>query len=180
MTVTPNPSEPVLEVIVEGHHPQANLIAEEDWQAWFSRWATQVDLPPSPLGAYELSLTLTDDGEIADLNGTYRQMDRPTDVLSFAALEDETPLAPELLETEPLYLGDIMISLDTAQRQAEAAGHSLAWEVVWLASHGFLHLLGWDHPDEAQLEAMLAKQGDLLQAIGWAAWGDGVTESIHE
>jgi probable rRNA maturation factor len=89
-------------------------------------------------------------------------------VLSFAALEAETPLAPELLESEPLYLGDIIISLDTAQRQAEAAGHSLRWETVWLASHGFLHLLGWDHPDDNQLEAMLAKQGDLLRAIGLA------------
>jgi probable rRNA maturation factor len=183
MTVTPNPSEPVLEspvlgesvleepvleVIVEGHHPQGDLIPTEDWQAWFSQWATQVDLPPSPLGAYELSLTLTDDGEMAELNGTYRHIERPTDVLSFAALEDETPLAPELLESEPFYLGDIIISLDTAQRQAEAAGHALRWETVWLASHGFLHLLGWDHPDDNHLEAMLAKQGELLRAIGLA------------
>lgn len=155
-----------LAVIVESHHPQARLVAEEDWQTWFSQWATQVDLPPSPLNAYELSLTLTDDAEVAALNGTYRHKDGPTDVLSFAALEDETPLVPELLASEPLYLGDIIISLDTAQRQAVAAGHSLAWETVWLASHGFLHLLGWDHPDEEQLEAMLAKQEALLQAAG--------------
>ncbi len=173
MMAIPNPSEPgletpVLEVIVEGHHPQGDLIPNQDWQAWFRQWATQVDLPPSPLGAYELSLTLTDDGAMAELNGTYRHIARPTDVLSFAALEAETPLAPELLESEPLYLGDIIISLDTAQRQAEAAGHSLRWETVWLASHGFLHLLGWDHPDDNQLEAMLAKQGDLLRAIGLA------------
>ncbi|WP_198807435.1 rRNA maturation RNase YbeY [Leptolyngbya sp. BL0902] len=163
------PSSPEFDVVVETRHAQARMIAEEDWPTWFQRWATMVDLPPSPLGAYELSLTLTDDREIAELNGTYRQMDRPTDVLSFAALEDATPLAPELLETEPLYLGDIIISLDTAQRQADAAGHSLAWETVWLASHGFLHLLGWDHPDEEQLTAMLAKQDDLLQVIGWVS-----------
>lgn len=164
----PAPSGPTLEVVVEANHPQGGIIPEVDWQTWFGQWATQVDLPPSPLGAYELSLTLTDDVEIAELNGTYRQMDRPTDVLSFAALEDETPLAPELLETEPLYLGDIIISLDTAQRQAEVAGHSLTWETVWLASHGFLHLLGWDHPDDEQLEAMLAQQGVMLRAIGLA------------
>lgn len=173
MVVTPTSSDaatdslPVLEVVVETRHPEACGITPEDWQTWFQRWATVVDLPPSPLGAYELSLTLTDDGEIAELNGTYRQMDRPTDVLSFAALEDDTPLAPELLATEPLYLGDIIISLDTAQRQAEAAGHSLNWETVWLASHGFLHLLGWDHPNDDQLRAMLAKQDHLLQIIGW-------------
>lgn len=173
MVLTPKSSNsetsgPTLEVVVEANHPQGGIIPEVNWQTWFGQWATQVDLPPSPLGAYELSLTLTDDAEIAELNGTYRQMDRPTDVLSFAALEDDTPLAPELLETEPLYLGDIIISLDTAQKQAEAAGHSLAWETVWLASHGFLHLLGWDHPDEEQLEAMLAKQGDLLRSIDLA------------
>ncbi|MEB3291043.1 MAG: rRNA maturation RNase YbeY [Leptolyngbya sp.] len=158
---------PTLDVVLEARHPQAAMIAEEDWQAWFQRWAMAVTLPPSPLAAYEISLTLTDDGEITALNDTYRHLNRPTDVLSFAALEDETPLAPELLETEPLYLGDIIISLDTAQRQAQAAGHSLAWETVWLASHGFLHLLGWDHPDEAQLAAMLAQQDDLLRVIGW-------------
>jgi probable rRNA maturation factor len=162
---------PTLEVVVDSRHPQAVVIGEEDWQAWFQRWATAVDLPPSPLGAYELSLTLTDDGEMTELNRTYRQLDRPTDVLSFAALEDETPLAPELLATEPFYLGDIIISLDTAQRQAQAAGHSLAWETVWLASHGFLHLLGWDHPDGDQLAVMLAKQDDLIQAIGWDGLG---------
>lgn len=159
----------VLEIALETHHPQASLFSEVDWQRWFGQWATQVDLTGSPLAAYELSLTLTDDEAIADLNQTYRQIAGPTDVLSFAALEDETPLAPELLATEPLYLGDIIISLDTAQRQSATAGHSLAQETLWLAAHGFLHLLGWDHPDDESLRAMLAKQADLLSAIGWNA-----------
>lgn len=160
---------PTLEVALEAEHPQGAVFAEADWQRWFSQWATQVDLAGSPIESYELSLSLTDDGAIAELNQTYRQISGPTDVLSFAALEDETPLVPELLESEPLYLGDIIISLDTAQRQAAAAGHTLAQETLWLAAHGFLHLLGWDHPDDDSLRVMLAKQEDLLTAIGWNA-----------
>lgn len=160
---------PTLEVALETDHPQGNLFAEADWQRWFSQWATQVELAGSPIEAYELSLSLTHDEAIAELNQTYRQITGPTDVLSFAALEDDTPLVPELLASEPLYLGDIIISLDTAQRQAAAAGHTLAQETLWLAAHGFLHLLGWDHPDDDSLRAMLAQQENLLTAIGWNA-----------
>jgi probable rRNA maturation factor len=158
---------PTLEVVLDPQHPQAEQITAADWHTWFNRWATLVEVVGSPLDTYELSLTLTSDGDIAQLNQTYRQIDQPTDVLSFAALETDSPLAPELLASEPLYLGDIIISLDTAQRQAEEAGHSLVWETVWLASHGFLHLLGWDHPDEESLARMWAKQEELLAALGW-------------
>ncbi len=158
---------PNLEVALNPNHPQADLIDLADWQAWFDHWATQVELVGSPIDAYELSLTLTTDPDIAELNHTYRQLEQPTDVLSFAALEADFPLTPELLATEPLYLGDIIVSLDTAQRQADAAGHSLAQETLWLTAHGFLHLLGWDHPDEASLAAMLTKQTELLTSIGW-------------
>ncbi|HIK43867.1 MAG TPA: rRNA maturation RNase YbeY [Leptolyngbyaceae cyanobacterium M65_K2018_010] len=160
---------PNLEVALTLDHPRADLIAADDWQAWLSHWATQLAMPDSPIGAYELSLTLTGDPTIAQLNQSYRNQAQATDVLSFAALETDSPLAPELLATEPLYLGDIVISLDTAEQQAEEAGHSLAWETVWLAAHGFLHLLGWDHPDEASLVAMLSKQRELLASVGWQA-----------
>jgi probable rRNA maturation factor len=124
-----------------------------------------VQLTGSPLGTYEVSLRLTTDAEIAELNQSFRQIDQPTDVLAFAALEQDFPLTPDLLNTEPLYLGDIVISLDTAQGQAAQAGHSLVWELAWLAAHGFLHLLGWDHPDEASLAAMMQKQYELLAAL---------------
>jgi probable rRNA maturation factor len=65
-------------------------------------------------------------------------------------------------EAEPLELGDIVISVETAARQAPEHGHSLERELLFLASHGLLHLLGWDHPDEASLAAMLAQQEQLL------------------
>ncbi|AUB37577.1 ybeY, putative rRNA maturation factor [Nostoc flagelliforme CCNUN1] len=65
-----------------------------------------------------------------------------------------------------LYLGDIIVSVDTAQRQAQQQEHSLPTELAWLASHGLLHLLGWDHPDEESLGRMLKQQVRLLNAVG--------------
>jgi probable rRNA maturation factor len=155
----------ILELVLIPEHPLAEALTAADWQGWFSCWAHQMCLAWSPIQAYELSLRLTDDGEITELNRAYRHRDQPTDVLSFAALEETSPLAAELLATEPLYLGDIVISLDTAQRQADQAGHSLLQEARWLAVHGFLHLLGWDHPDDASLAAMLDQQTELLSLI---------------
>lgn len=127
------------------------------WQTWGERWLTHLeDYLPEAI-AYEMTLRFTDDGEIRQLNAQYRHQNRPTDVLSFATLEDEhTPIS----ETEPLYLGDIIISLETAQRQAP--GGDLRLELQWLTCHGLLHLLGWDHPDDASLNAMIAEQQDLL------------------
>jgi probable rRNA maturation factor len=87
-------------------------------------------------------------------------------VLAFAAQEEAPPLpsAPEdgELATEPLELGDIVISLETAARQALEHGHPLERELRFLASHGLLHLLGWDHPDQETLTAMLDRQARLL------------------
>ncbi len=139
-------------------------IDAETWQVWFQRWLTQLQPDQSPIDAYELSLRLTDDREIQTLNAQYRQKDQPTDVLAFAALEVDLP-APTALE-EPLYLGDIVISIETAIGQAQQQGHSLEQELAWLAAHGLLHLLGWDHPDDEQLQQMLQQQATLLQTVG--------------
>ena len=67
---------------------------------------------------------------------------------------------------EPLYLGDIVISLERAAQQAHERGHDFSLEVIWLFSHGLLHLLGWDHPDETTLTTMLSQQSYLLTLIG--------------
>jgi probable rRNA maturation factor len=109
-------------------------------------------------------LRLTNDAEIQSLNAQYRQKDQPTDVLAFAALEDELPLLPD--QDEPLYLGDIVISVETALVQAAQQGHSLQVELAWLAAHALLHLLGWDHPDADSLLKMLHQQEILLQTVG--------------
>ena len=138
-------------------------LAIAPWQKYIDSWLRDLagNLPQA-IG-YELTLRFTDDAGIHELNAQYRQKDQPTDVLSFAALEDN--LGMPLPEEEPLYLGDIIVSLDTAKRQAIARDHSLQIELGWLVSHGLLHLLGWDHPDDETLEKMLDRQGELLRKV---------------
>jgi probable rRNA maturation factor len=155
-----------LHVAILADHPQAETITVADWCQWFQQWGQQVELAGSPLNTYELTLKLTTDAEIQALNRSFRQIDQPTDVLSFAALETDYPVVEAALEEEPLYLGDIVISLDTAARQATRGDYALSHELAWLAAHGFLHLLGWDHPDDVSLERMLTKQCSLLSSLG--------------
>lgn len=141
-------------------------ITPETWENWFNNWLEILhpQIPPAP--SYEIGLRLTDDSQIQELNSQYRQQNKPTDVLAFAALEVDFPQSEEMLTSVPLYLGDIIVSVDTAQRQAQQQEHSLPTELAWLAAHGLLHLLGWDHPDEESLERMLEQQVRLLNAIG--------------
>lgn len=155
-----------VEIIIQDHYfsPEMGVapIESTQWTEWLEQWLElmQEDLPEA-IG-YELSLRLTNDQEIQQLNHQYRQKDQPTDVLAFAALEGDYPL----IEGEPLYLGDLVISVDTAQRQAVEREHLLELELAWLAAHGLLHLLGWDHPDDDSLIIMLEQQEVLLQKVG--------------
>ena len=112
----------------------------------------------------EVDITIVDDEEIHQLNRDYRNVDRPTDVLSFALDEDDED-EPELMEGQPHLLGDIIISAETATRQAEEFGHGLEREIVYLAVHGLLHLLGYDHMVEEDKVIMLAKDEEALSAI---------------
>lgn len=141
-------------------------ISETIWREWFQQWLEVMQPELSPIQAYELSLRLTGDREIQALNAQYRYQDKPTDVLAFAALENSSPQIDEVYDSQPLYLGDIIISVETAQRQADFQNHSLNVELSWLATHGLLHLLGWDHSDEETLNQMLAKQQFLLNTVG--------------
>ena len=231
--------------------PLADPLAGADlWHERLSGWLNdlQPELPAALRSeAYCLGLQLVGDASIAALNQDWRGKSGPTDVLAFAALDDDLegappmPLPPELQGAGPagqahtpgdddqageegdddgdsegedgdgdedadwdwdeagdkasaedddgdaegddedsdedadeddgpdwdpafgaLELGDIVISLDTAARQAPDHGHSLERELLFLASHGLLHLLGWDHPDDASLAAMLERQERLL------------------
>jgi probable rRNA maturation factor len=137
--------------------------AEAKWEEWFEQWLVMMssDLPEAE--GYELSLRFTTDLEIQQLNSQYRHQNLPTDVLAFAALEVDYPELPGCV---PLYLGDIVISVETADRQAQISAHPLMTELAWLAAHGFLHLLGWDHPDEPTLQQMLQQQDILLSKMG--------------
>ena len=192
--------------------PLADPLTGADlWHQRLSGWldALQAELPEALQSqAYCLGLQLVSDASIAALNQDWRGKSGPTDVLAFAAQDDDLegafpmPLPPQLErdgeedsedegddgedgpegddldETDEaddgdwdptfgaLELGDIVISLDTAARQAPEHGHSLEQELLFLASHGLLHLVGWDHPDDASLAAMLARQERLLAAAG--------------
>ena len=108
----------------------------------------------------EVSFLLTDDERVHQLNKVYRKKDRPTDVLAFAMREGEFGgLAGETL-------GDVIISVPTARRQAQEAGKDVLEEVTMLAAHGLLHLLGWDHDTPAKDRRMKAETDRLLAAAG--------------
>jgi probable rRNA maturation factor len=154
-----------LELIVQDLY-QPSIVDESTWVGWFQDWLQTPGLDLPPADTYELSLRLTTDTEIQALNAQFRHQDKSTDVLSFAAMEVDFPE----VESEPgnlsLYLGDIIISVDTAVRQAPEHGYALKKELAWLASHGLLHLLGWDHPDEHSLLIMLDRQETFLAQSG--------------
>ncbi len=135
-------------------------VEEATWRRWFEAWLRQLGVTDP----CELSLCLTSDEHIRQLNRDFRHIDAPTDVLAFAAEEMVTPVELQKL-TGVRLLGDIVISVPTACAQAKAQGHPLSHELAWLASHGLLHLLGWDHPDELSLQRMLQQQQHLLAAI---------------
>jgi probable rRNA maturation factor len=107
----------------------------------------------------ELSVVLTSDARIHALNRDYREKDRPTDVLAFAMREGE------LGDVGPDILGDVVVSVETARRQAARAGHDLLAEVTMLMTHGVLHLLGWDHETPVKDRAMRAETARLVSLV---------------
>lgn len=110
----------------------------------------------------EVSVVLTDDGTIQELNRDYRGIDAPTDVLSFSQAEGEGGFETEAEEN---LLGDIVISVETAQRQAEQQGHSMEHEIDVLIVHGVLHLLGYDHAEPEEEKKMFSRQAEILESI---------------
>ena len=119
-------------------------------------------------GEIDLSLTIVNDAEIHEINKTYRNIDRPTDVISFAIEdlgEDELSVVG-LPEDMPRELGDLFISIDKTRAQAEEYGHSFERELGFLAIHGFLHLNGYDHMNEVDEKEMFGLQKEILDAYG--------------
>ncbi|MCY8311465.1 rRNA maturation RNase YbeY [Bacillus spizizenii] len=114
----------------------------------------------------EVSVTIVTNEDIQQINKEYRGKDTPTDVISFA-LEEEREGEVEIVGAEmPPVLGDIIISADRTREQAEEYNHSFKRELGFLAVHGFLHLLGYDHMTKEEEEEMFTKQKDLLDAYG--------------
>ncbi|MEB8264370.1 rRNA maturation RNase YbeY [Mammaliicoccus sciuri] len=111
----------------------------------------------------ELSISFVDEEEIQAINRDYRDKDKVTDVISFSLEEDE----PEIEGLDmPRILGDIIICLEVAKEQAESYNHSLSRELGFLALHGFLHLLGYDHMTEEDEKEMFSRQDEILNEFG--------------
>jgi probable rRNA maturation factor len=113
------------------------------------------------LGKSTVAVLLTDDAAMRRLNAQWRDIDKPTNVLSF-------PAAPQLAasEDEAKPLGDIAIAYETTAREARDERKHFAHHLAHLAVHGFLHLLGYDHASEAQAETMERLERDILQRLG--------------
>ncbi len=121
----------------------------------------------------EVSVVLADDQRLRELNRRYRGLDQPTDVLSFGganfgAGQPATQRAPGEGGGEPLYLGDIVISMDRCAAQAQAQGHSPDAELALLVVHGTLHLLGYDHDTQRRKARLWSAQGAALRSMGLA------------
>lgn len=114
---------------------------------------------------FEVELSIVDDPAIHALNKEFRQVDSPTDVLSFPAWEDEPALL--IYPDVHLYLGEIVISLDTAKRQAKEDGISLRHMIAWLVAHAMLHLVGFDHPTEETRQVMRTYELAIVEAMGF-------------
>lgn len=123
---------------------------------------------------FEVQIILADNDFIHQLNRDYRQVDAPTDVISFPANDLEKPLAealqeglqPEMSEYgDAIFLGEIYISVDRAQEQAEEYGNTLEEELCFLTVHGMLHLMGYDHIEAADEQIMRAKQREILGRV---------------
>ncbi|WP_312506836.1 rRNA maturation RNase YbeY [Lysinibacillus sp.] len=114
----------------------------------------------------EVSVTFVTNQAIQDINREYRGKDQPTDVISFALEELGEGEIEVTFEGMPRILGDIIISTDRAKEQAEEYNHSFERELGFLAVHGFLHLLGYDHMEPEDEKVMFAKQDDILKTFG--------------
>ncbi|MGN7298862.1 rRNA maturation RNase YbeY [Ferdinandcohnia sp. SAFN-114] len=114
----------------------------------------------------EVSVTFVDNERIKEINREYRDKDQPTDVISFAMEEMGEGEIAIVGEDIPKVLGDIIISIPRAKEQAEDYGHSFARELGFLAVHGFLHLLGYDHMTKQDEEKMFSRQKEILEAYG--------------
>jgi probable rRNA maturation factor len=119
-----------------------------------------------------IDITFVTDSEIQELNIQYRSKPKPTDVLSFALTEGKAfPAIPG----EPIALGDIVVSIETALRQSQERGHGLIEEVAFLAVHGVLHLQGYDHMTQTDRRRMWKWQNEVMRLISMELSLDEVT-----
>lgn len=144
-----------MDICIKVDPPQQEHVDSNRWAAFVECLGQSMQVEAEA----EVCVSFTDDENIHHLNRQYRHIDKPTDVLAF----------PQDMENN--LLGDVIVSLETAQRQADEKKHSLQWEMAFLVTHGFLHLLGFDHQREEDEKVMFAQQDELME-IHYAACFD--------
>lgn len=112
----------------------------------------------------EISVTIVNDSDIRKINNAHRNIDSATDVLSFPMIDFEKGEKPP--EKGLYILGDIIISIETAMKQAEEYGHSIEREIGFLTAHSMLHLMGYDHMEPSEEREMFKKQEEILNSAG--------------
>ena len=118
----------------------------------------------------EISLSFVDEEKIRQLNKDFRSIDRVTDVLSFPIEDFFNEDRENILEKTYLMLGDVVICLDVARKQADDLGHSFEREVMYLTCHSILHLLGYDHIEDDDKKIMRAKEKEVMKNLGVFKW----------
>ena len=147
-------------VIITNEQDKINI--PEDWEEKINRVAA-ICLREEQMPEHaEVDLLFVDNEAIREMNREYRDKDSATDVLSFPMYEADE----EIDDEDEILFGDIVISLERAQEQCEAYGHSLEREVMYLLVHGLLHLSGYDHMEEDEKAVMRAQEEKLLAQIG--------------
>lgn len=162
-----------MSLVLDWNNNQSKFEIPDEWIQKLEQ-ILQLAAEAEGLTSGEVTLTFTDNEEIHELNKQYRNIDRPTDVLSFALNDegvDELDIIFEVEsedELDPIsgMLGDIIISVERAEEQRIEYGHSLEREIGFLFVHGFLHLLGYDHQDDESEAIMTKKQEAVLQQVG--------------
>jgi probable rRNA maturation factor len=150
-----------------------SIVNQQTEHKWEKGWETLIRKAINNIGKLcklspplEVNVVVVDSQYIQELNYIYRGLDRPTDVLSFSITETA--------EEEPLYetpeqdhmMGDIIICLDIAVKQAAEYEHSVERELVFLTVHGMLHLLGYDHEEEGERLLMRSLEDKIMQGLG--------------
>lgn len=151
---------PIPEVLVVADCWHAEPDAEAVVHRAIAAAAESVD---ADVGDAELAVMLTDDAGIRTLNGNWRGIDKPTNVLSFPALQPTGPVGPD---DAPRMLGDIAIAYQTTRKEADDEQKPFDHHLSHLAIHGFLHLIGYDHENDGEAEAMEALERQILAQLG--------------
>lgn len=134
----------------------------DDFEEIFNEYYVKIFKELKLKGEYFTDVTIVDNKTIHKINREYRNVDRPTDVISFAFLDEESE---KDLKGGPISLGQIIISFEKAEEQAKEYGHSLRREMTFLFVHGMLHLLGYDHMEKADEEVMFKLQDKILGGL---------------